>query len=203
VLGEHGLSDFVGLDGPYVRQSMLEIAPEKFIAHDLLQPLPLDREFDMVMSLEVAEHLPADHAANFVDSLVRLGSVIVFSAAVPLQGGTHHVNEQWPSYWIDLFAKRGYVAVDCLRHRLWQNPRVDFWYAQNMLIFVREDSLALYPRLQEAHAAGGLRGLALVHPRLYLATSDPKNAPLGRVLTVLPYLLAKLIFTSLKRLWRA
>lgn len=98
--------------------------------HDLTTSLKSDRLFDLVMSLEVAEHLDAKYAETFVDSLTNFGPVILFSAAVPFQGGEHHVNEQWPSYWEELFAKKGYVAVDAIRKHIWQNPEVEWWYAQ-------------------------------------------------------------------------
>ena len=101
----------------------------------------MDREFDLVPSLEVAEHLPKPCAEEFVDSLTRLGSSILFSAAIPLQGGKHHLNEQWPAYWARYFQERGYVAIDCIRDKIWQDDNVEFWYARNILIFVRKKAL--------------------------------------------------------------
>jgi 2-polyprenyl-3-methyl-5-hydroxy-6-metoxy-1,4-benzoquinol methylase len=89
-----GVGDVAGADGSYVDQASLAIPVEQFIATDLSQPIDLRRRFDLVQCLEVAEHLPADSADTLVDSLVRHGSVILFSAAVPGQGGEHHVNEQ-------------------------------------------------------------------------------------------------------------
>ena len=81
---------------------------------DLTQPLddPLaNRQYDLVISFEVAEHLPAAKADTFVENVTRLGKTVVFSAAQPGQGGADHVNEQPPQYWIDLFERRGF------RHR--------------------------------------------------------------------------------------
>jgi 2-polyprenyl-3-methyl-5-hydroxy-6-metoxy-1,4-benzoquinol methylase len=65
----------------------------------LIQPLDLEKEFDLVVSLEVAEHLPASAADQFVNTLVKHGKKILFSAAIPGQGGQDHLNEQWPDYW--------------------------------------------------------------------------------------------------------
>ena len=64
---------------------------------DLAQPLQIDRRFDLALSLEVAEHLPPECGSEFVQTLTDLSSVILFSAAIPFQGGTDHLNEQWPS----------------------------------------------------------------------------------------------------------
>lgn len=65
---------------------------------DLTQPLSLGRKFDLCVSMEVAEHLPPSRADSFVADLVGLAPVVLFSAAVPEQGGTNHLNEQWPDY---------------------------------------------------------------------------------------------------------
>ena len=67
----------------------------------------MNRKFDLVLSLEVAEHLPSECAEAFVESLVNLGPVILFSAAIPYQGGENHVNEQWPEYWVGVLSGEG------------------------------------------------------------------------------------------------
>jgi SAM-dependent methyltransferase len=167
VFRDHGITDILGVEGPHVKRETLEIPESCFLAFDLTTPFRLDRQFDLVVSLEVAEHLPTECAGIFVDTLTGLGPVILFSAAVPEQGGTHHVNEQWPDYWAALFGRKGYVAVDPIRKRVWQHPDVDFWYAQNALVFVRRELFGHYPLLfQEFEPAAGTP-LPLVHPRLY------------------------------------
>jgi hypothetical protein len=106
--------------------------------------LPLEREFDLVLSLEVAEHLPEESAAGFSQSLARLGPIVLFSAAAPQQGGTGHLNEQWPSYWVRHFAQNGFTVVDCLRDRIWRDERIEWRYRQNLLLFVRNDLFSQY-----------------------------------------------------------
>ena len=101
VFAEAGITDYLGVDGSYVPADMLLIPRDRFLAHDLTQPLQLPDRYDLAVSLEVAEHLPASCAEAFVESLTNLAPVVFFSAAVPFQGGTTHVNEQWPEYgWI-------------------------------------------------------------------------------------------------------
>ena len=136
VLAESGVADVWGKDGEYIDRALLQIPQERFLPHDLTMPIDLERRFDLVLCLEVAEHLPADSAPTLVDSLVSLGPVILFSAAIPYQGGTHHVNEQWPEYWARLFAARGYAPVDYVRRQIWQLDDVQWYYAQNILLFV-------------------------------------------------------------------
>jgi len=160
----------LGLDGPWVRSDDLEIPTENFVAADLTAPPGLGRTFDLVTSLAVAEHLPPAAAKTFVDYLTALGPLVVFSAAVPGQGGAGHTNEQWPAYWSELFARRGYEAVDCLREVFWDDDAVQWWYAQNLVLFGRPEALDAITRLRE-HPRRGKTPLSLVHPgRLMLSS---------------------------------
>jgi SAM-dependent methyltransferase len=168
VFRECGVDDVVGVDGDYVDRTKLEIPEDRFLPFDLTQPFRLERHFDLVVSLEVAEHLPADCGETFVDSLTRLGPVVLFSAAIPSQGGTGHVNEQWPDYWADRFRKHDHFVVDCLRKQVWQNDDIEHWYAQNTLLFVRQDRLERDSLLEKAFEQTARSQLSLVHPKQYL-----------------------------------
>ncbi len=166
VFEEQGVSDFCGLDGDYVGEA-LEIPTDHFVPADLRTGVTLDRRFDLALSLEVAEHLPEDSAADFVRSLTRLAPVVLFSAAIPHQGGIGHVNEQWPDYWQQLFRKCSFVAVDCVRPKIWQNPSVRVWYAQNSLLFVEQAHLETLPELKREFECTEGRPLSIVHPTLF------------------------------------
>jgi 2-polyprenyl-3-methyl-5-hydroxy-6-metoxy-1,4-benzoquinol methylase len=89
----HGVEDFIGVDGEWVPPEKLHFPPERFVAHRLDKPLQLGRRFDLAVSLEVAEHLPARGARQFVKNIADLAPCVLFSAAVPYQRGTDHVNE--------------------------------------------------------------------------------------------------------------
>ena len=130
-----GVKNVVAVDGDYVSADQLAIPVEKFVAHDLSRPLDLGKRFDLVQSLEVAEHIAAEHADTFVANLVKHGDVILFSAAVPHQGGEHHVNEQPPEYWRERFASHGYDAFDWLRPRIADRREIKAWYRYNSLIY--------------------------------------------------------------------
>lgn len=175
VYAENGVLDYRGVDGNWVNKGLLRIPQDRFVTHDLTASMKADRPFDLVMSLEVAEHLDAKYAEAYVDSLTSFGPVILFSAAVPNQGGEHHVNEQWPNYWVKLFEKRGYVAVDAIRKRIWQKPGVEWWYAQNMLLFVKADALADKPILESEYANTCSDMLAVIHPRFYEMRCEEAN----------------------------
>jgi SAM-dependent methyltransferase len=166
---EHGVSDVMGLDGTYVDRARLQIPAEQFVPCDLTAPPELPRKFDLVTSLEVAEHLPAGAADGFVRYLTSFSPAVLFSAAVPGQGGKHHVNEQWPDYWAARFEQHGFTVVDCLRPLLWNNPHVEWWYAQNTFLFVKSETLAGNSALSEAARRTDRQRLAIVHPRAYQA----------------------------------
>ena len=76
-----------GYDGDYVNRDMLVIEQEEFTPYDLSEKIPVDRRYDMAMSLEVAEHLDAGCADRFVADLTQFSDVVLFSAAIPGQGG--------------------------------------------------------------------------------------------------------------------
>jgi hypothetical protein len=202
VLSELGVPDIFGVDGNWVDKRLLHIPQALFASHDLTRPLNIGKKFDLVVSLEVAEHLPAESAEGFVDSLTSLGPVVMFSAAIPLQGGTNHVNEQWPDYWAKIFGKKGYVVVDPVRRRVWQNDKVDCWYAQNILFFVDKSKLEDYPQLKKAYAFTEPSQLSIVHPTLYLLRANPKNMSTSTALKVLPTILKKTFKRKLNALSR-
>jgi SAM-dependent methyltransferase len=167
VVRECGIDDILGVDGHHVDQDQLEIPQDKFVPRDLTGPVDLGRSFDLAISLEVAEHLPAECASTFVASLVRLAPIVLFSAAIPGQGGTHHVNEQWQDYWANLFQKHAYVAIDMIRPAIWHDCQIEWYYRQNALIYAHKESLCQYTALQTAKDRTNPAQLALVHPNCF------------------------------------
>lgn len=164
-VSESGITDFLGLDGHYVDQDALLIDQSKFQSVDLREPLELNRRFDLVISVEVAEHLPMQRAESFVHDLSRASDVILFSAAIPYQGGEDHVNEQWPEYWGILFRRAGYRCYDMFRATFWRDSHVESWYAQNAFLFVKEDNPLC--RLLSAFSANK-QVLSRIHPEIFL-----------------------------------
>jgi SAM-dependent methyltransferase len=182
---ESGITDAVGVDGDYVRNDLLVIPENHFMRADVTQPVDLKRTFDLVVSLEVAEHLPPDRASVFVDTLTRHSGIVLFSAAVPSQGGTYHVNEQWPQYWMSLFTERGYSCIDCLRDVFWEDDRVTWWYRQNMLLFVATDLLPKFPALAAESVRPRKFPFALVHPG-FMAKLANEEVGLRKLLIQIP-----------------
>jgi SAM-dependent methyltransferase len=133
--------DIFGIDGDYVNEKDLIIDKNKFKSYDLNTSYNLEKKFDLVTSLEVAEHIFPENATTFINSLCLHSDLVLFSAAVPGQEGTLHYNEQYNEYWIDLFSKNGYQCIDFLRHKIWNNNKISWWYRQNILIFIKETEI--------------------------------------------------------------
>lgn len=165
VLRERGVDQLRGYDGEWVDEQLLEIPAEEFVRQDLTWPIvPPPKKYDLAISLEVAEHLPSSAADTFVRSLTGLADFILFSAAIPHQGGQHHVNEQWLEYWLERFEGEGYVGLDVIRPRIWQDRDVAVWYRQNIMLLARRERVE---DLTLAAPAAQLRPLSAVHPEIF------------------------------------
>lgn len=166
VCAELGIDDIRGMDGEHVPLEALMIPRQSFRPANLAEKIGKDREFGLAMSLEVAEHLPEARARSFVEELTQLSKVVLFSAAIPYQGGTAHINENWPEYWATLFRGFGYEPVDCLRPRLWNNDEVCWWYRQNLIVFGDKDFIRSSGLSAACHDLAW--PLSVVHPDMFL-----------------------------------
>jgi hypothetical protein len=158
-----GVSEVLGIDGEYVDMSRVVIPHECFLRKDLTCLTYSEKRYDLTICLEVAEHLPPESAVQFVDFLTSSSDVILFSAAVPFQGGQGHINERPISYWVKLFEARKYTVYDFIRPQIWNNQSVDWWYRQNILIFSkRQDVFTDLPPCS-------FQANTMIHPELYTA----------------------------------
>ncbi len=135
---ELGAEALFGIEGDWVTQDMLDEQRITFTPRDLEQGF-VGPKVDLAMSLEVAEHLSPGRAPGFVADLCAMAPAVLFSAAIPGQGGVGHVNEQWPSYWAGLFAQHGFVALDLLRAEIWADEAIPAWYRQNAILYLRPE----------------------------------------------------------------
>jgi SAM-dependent methyltransferase len=162
---ENGVEEILGLDGNYIDISEILIANGEFLVVDLERPVTLDRRFDLAICLEVAEHLSARASGTLVRSLVASAPLVLFSAAIPGQGGTSHINEQWPEYWDRIFADSGCQRVDLIRPLIWQDDRVEWWYRQNLYFY------AIHSVFEELHTLARERHL-IIDPDLEIVSKE-------------------------------
>lgn len=159
-----GINDITGVDGSYVNRSLLKINVEEFVEKNLTEPFDLGRKFDLAICLEVAEHLPESSANGLIQSLTLHADVIMFSAALPGQGGQNHINEQWPKYWQKIFNNHGFEMIDFFRPKIWNNAKIERWYRQNLFLVIRKG--------HPLSSLGNSLANALVHPELFEVVNE-------------------------------
>jgi SAM-dependent methyltransferase len=137
-----GATTVVGVEGEWIRDTPTLIEKELITVADLATAPPrYQKQFDLAITIEVAEHLPESAANGFCDSLVSASDCILFSAAIPGQGGVGHVNEQPLPYWVKKFWQHGYVPVEAIRPFIAPDRTVYLWLRQNLVMFVNYDLL--------------------------------------------------------------
>lgn len=134
-----GVETITGIDGAWADKEEISrnIQFDNFEEWDLTKEWQPEVIYDLAISLEVAEHIEPEFADTFVKTLTNCSDNIVFSAAVPGQGGQNHINEQWNDYWIEKFAEKGFVKIDFLKPYFWNNKDIFWWYKQNILFFTK------------------------------------------------------------------
>lgn len=169
-----GVDDLLGIDGEWVDRDLLfkNIEPDQFLQKDLTRKVDIGRRFDLAVSLEVAEHIPEEYSENFLDTLTGLSDMILFSAAIPQQGGYNHFNERWVGYWIEKFKKRGYSFHDLLRPVFWNDDDIFWWYRQNMFLVVKDTAETDFSNIEEIEDN---RIHDHIHPDLFTALAARFN----------------------------
>ena len=163
VFRKHGVRQLLGIESPETIANYLASEQFEVMGHDLTRPFFGDVKFDLAICLEVAEHLDPSAAETLVETLTGLSDQILFSAAIPNQGGQNHVNEQWPPYWRDIFSRYNYSMLDPFRAEVWENDKISWCYRQNMVL-VRKGTLdeADIPAFKNNY----------IHPELYQLKVD-------------------------------
>ena len=172
VYKQNGIIEFLGIDGFHIKSKDLLIDDRFFIPTDLETLRPDDfKKFDICQCLEVAEHLSENAAIRFIENLTSLSDIIIFSAAVPGQTGENHKNEQPFSYWVDIFRLFNFDCYDIFREKYWSNPKIEWWYKQNMFSFIKQG--------KQTSNFKKYNGNEYIHPELlkmYVDALSTKNA---------------------------
>jgi len=190
---DQGASVTRGVDGPWTNQSRLLIEQSDFTVHNLEKPLRMGCQFDLAMSLEVAEHVSREFSDQFVKNITAHADLVLFGAAIPYQGGFRHVNEQWPSYWAEKFASVGFKCFDLIRSLVWTRDDVFFWYKQNCLVYIRESRADLVAQAETSVAEQGASRLPMdiAHPELYSNLASYRQIAFRPLLHQLPVMVAQ------------
>tara|TARA_R110000850_G_scaffold149046_2_gene271532 strand:+ start:398 stop:1054 length:657 start_codon:yes stop_codon:yes gene_type:complete len=198
---ELGVNEILGLEGNWLDVKHLVIPEINFIHKNLTSNINLAKRFDLAISLEVAEHIEEKFSDIFIDNLTQASEIILFSAAVPGQRGSGHVNEQWPEYWIEKFKSRGFLPLDVIRPYVWKDSTIKSWYKQNTLLFIHTNRLdelpQLTPFIDEKRTMW-----SVIHPDTFLRQieiSHPKYSNLSKVLRSLPIVILNSVKSAIKK----
>jgi len=183
VFRDNGVERVVGLDGPWVSDELFIIPKECFQRVDFYDLSPPSKKFDLAVCLEVAEHVDTAIAEKMLDYLCKSSDLVLFSAAIPGQGGHEHINERYQTYWIEKFREHGFSAFDLIRPAVWLDQRVSWWYQQNCIVFAND----LAKQKHNLHEQPFITDL--VHPFLYEKIRDPKNYSLKNFIHNFPHYL--------------
>jgi SAM-dependent methyltransferase len=162
-----GVENIRGVDGDYVNTANLLIPQECFSAVDLNRPFELPGRYDLAVCLEVAEHLPAAMANVLVRQLTAVAPLVLFSAALPGQRGTNHVNERTPSYWRGLFEPHGFVMFDPIRPAILTDAHIEWWYRQNIVIYAANEAIDRLPLLETHRVPPNELGIEWVYAHVW------------------------------------
>lgn len=150
-----------------IDHEQLMIDEEEFVLHDFRNKFVSSEKYSLAMSLECAEHIPEGNADDFIDTLTELSDVILFSGAIPHQRGRGHINEQYPSYWVDKFAVRGYEVFDIIRRKVWNDNDVRAFYAQNIFLYIRKESEFYKGNANDLSSLPSMGAINIVNPRIW------------------------------------
>lgn len=177
-----GAADIKGFEGPWLDPELLVIGADEFECCDLsvLDAHPPQRASDLALCLEVAEHLPAPVGEHLVRALTATSDFILFSAAIPNQGGKGHVNEQWPAYWVERFAAHDFVSLAPFREPLWNDTDISPWYRQNLMLIVKRSRLE---ELALDDVARNTPVLPVVHPEIFRAALERQQKQIDTLTT--------------------
>jgi hypothetical protein len=109
----------------------------------------LKRKFDVAICLEVAEHLDPSVSSELIEVITSVSDVVIFSAAVPGQGGDGHINCRSREFWYDQFTKNNFEIADTIRVRLRGKDDVAVWYRLNVIDYVKRNVNVFSPEISQ------------------------------------------------------
>lgn len=154
-----GATTVEGVEGDWVTREFMD-DPRINLTNQSLEDPVRDLSADLVISLEVAEHLSTERADSFVEELTDIAPAVLFSAAIPGQGGVDHFNEQWQSYWAEKFIANDYLPFDIVRPEIWNDDDIPMWYRQNIILYISSSHVAAL----DHKPASNPKSLNIVHP---------------------------------------
>lgn len=123
--------------GWFMRRGVTQIVAD--VIHDDLSTLYKEK-FDLVMSVEVLEHIGREYHERVFDFLANSSNCFVaFSAAVPGQEGAGHVAAREVGDWESEFLRRGFERDLEREYSVLSSSKIFHYLQRNFMSFVRSD----------------------------------------------------------------
>lgn len=168
---KQGTEVVLGIDGEFALPSFI-LNKKYFKSVNFESSYNIKESFDLAICLEVLEHLSESAGNYLIDTMTECSDVLLISAAVPYQGGTGHINENWLEYWTLKFNAKGYECFDILRPLIWNNNNIDWWYRQNLVLYIKKN----HPLNSKLSEFASFQGVSVIHP-LNFINAIHKNVP--------------------------
>lgn len=138
---ENGANEILGVDANQMPENMLYISRKNLHVVDFENSsFNVDKKYDLAQSLECLEHISPQNEDKILSILYKASDLVLFSAAIPMQVGTNHINCHKLQYWVDKFKDKGYKCYDIIRPEcIKKNIKIGSWYMQNILVFAKDE----------------------------------------------------------------
>lgn len=138
VFQESGVEKVTLIDHPNFKASNCLVKQEfQFIPCNLDKEIPENLSADLLICTEVLEHITKKRSLQVLDFITSCSDIIIFSAAIPRQGGLGHINEQRHEFWIKEFKKREFDYADLFKTKIINDESIFYWLRQNIFIFFK------------------------------------------------------------------
>lgn len=143
----------IGIDQHDFDGYQMYISQSNYRKEDIRKEIWVNK-VELAICVEVIEHIDEYYEDAVIDNICSCSDTILFSGALPFQGGTGHINEKPYSYWVKKFRERGYNLDDRIRRDIWDNSDVEIWYRNNIMLLKKVKTI----KIQEQYP------LDIIHP---------------------------------------
>jgi len=140
-LKDAGVAKTVLIDHPSNKKENLLLNDTEFVNADMNISFPEVYKSDLAVCIEVAEHLKPGRSQAIIDYISQCTDTVLFSAAIPGQGGIGHINLHYADYWETIFAGFGFKKYDIIRPLIIADENIEYFIRQNIFLYEREGGL--------------------------------------------------------------
>ena len=113
------------------------------------------KKYDLALCLEVLEHIEEAKSDKVISNICKGADTVVFSAALPGQGGDGHINCQQKAHWIEKFKANGYSQdieeTNFIIRDMKSKPGTMGWLLNNVMVFRRNGTPSIYTEKMTFH----------------------------------------------------